>query len=170
MPPRARSGALCARSSGTTSRARNSDVVRAGVLESGFLGRVRGRGRGGARGATGAPQAKPGTALNPGDFSAARIRPGVAGVYAWRLETLGRDGDFGFFPFATEAGARAALELLEGQDIVSRPDDEAGQPTPPPAEDFEEARRRYEESERALALDAEDDARRGDDHGTSDRR
>jgi hypothetical protein len=72
--------------------------------------------------------------------------PGVAGEYAWRLETLGRDGDFGFFPFATRAGAEAALELLEHYDIIRRPVDEDGDPIPPSAEDFEEARSRYEET------------------------
>jgi hypothetical protein len=110
-------------------------------------------------GAAGGPAGdrKPGTPLEIADFTGARIVPGVAGEYAWRLETLGRDGDFGFFPFATRAGAEAALELLEHYDIIRRPVDEDGDPIPPSAEDFEEARSRYEETEAALAVDDDDD-------------
>ena len=100
---------------------------------------------------------KPGTPLEMADFTGGRVVPGVAGQYAWRLETLGRDGDFGFFPFATRAGAESALELLEHYGIIRRPVDEDGEPIPPSAEDFEEARSRYEETEAALALDSDDD-------------
>ncbi len=101
---------------------------------------------------------KPGTPLNKGDFTAARLRPGVAGSYAWRVETLGRDGDFGFFPFTTRTGADAALALLETHGIVSQSVDEDGEPNRPSNEDFEEARRRYEETESSLAIDVDDDA------------
>jgi hypothetical protein len=100
---------------------------------------------------------KPGWSLDAGDFTAARIRRGAAGVVPWRLETLGRDGDYGFFPFETEDGARAAIELLERRAIVQRPLDDSGHPIPPSSEDFEEARLRYEETERALALDQDPD-------------
>lgn len=106
--------------------------------------------------------------LSAGDFTAARIRPGVAGSYAYRVETLGRDGDFGFFPFTTRAGAESALRLLETQGIVARPRDEDGEPLPASDEDFEEARRRYEESERLLALEDDDDE--GTGPAWSDRR
>jgi hypothetical protein len=108
-------------------------------------------------------------ALEVGDFTAARIVPGVAGEYAWRLETLGRDGDFGFFPFATRAGGESALELLGHYEIIRRPTDEDGNLIPPSLEDFEEARRRYEETEAALALDADDEPPR-DPPWVSDRR
>jgi len=113
---------------------------------------------------------KPGTPLEVGDFTAARIVPGVAGEYAWRLETLGRDGDFGFFPFATRSGAESALELLEHYGIIRRPTDEQGDPIPPSLEDFEEARRRYEETEAALAIDADDREPPRDPPWVSDRR
>ena len=96
-----------------------------------------------------------GSTLHNGDFTAARIRR-EAGV-GWNLETLGRDGDFGFMPFDTEKGAREALELIEGGGIVQRPLNEYDQPVPASAEDFEEARRRYEETERDLAIAPDDD-------------
>ena len=88
--------------------------------------------------------------LGARDFSAARLRRESG---QWRVETLGRDGDFGFFPFETEAGARLALTLLQQLEIVATHRDESAEPVPPSAEDFEEARRRYEETERALALE-----------------
>ena len=97
---------------------------------------------------------KPGYALSSGDFTAARVRRGEGGT--WLVETLGRDGDFGFFPFETEAGARAAFDLLEQQRIVQHTLDEYGEPIPPTPEDFEEARRRYDETERDLALDSDE--------------
>jgi hypothetical protein len=100
---------------------------------------------------------KPGIPLSAGDFTAARIRPGVAGEYAWRLETLGRDGDFGFFPFAERSGAEAALELIEKHKILSQTLDDDGDPVAHSNEDFEEARRRYEETESHLAIDADEE-------------
>jgi hypothetical protein len=106
--------------------------------------------------------------LSSGDFTGARIKPGVAGSYAYRLETLGRDGDFGFFPFTNKRGAESALRLLETHGIVARPKDEDGEPVAASDEDFEEARRRYEESERELALDLDDEAEGGAPY--SDRR
>jgi hypothetical protein len=98
--------------------------------------------------------AKPGYALSSGDFTAARVRRGEGGT--WLVETLGRDGDFGFFPFETEAGARAAFDLLEHQRIIQHALDEYGEPIPSTPEDFEEARRRYDETERDLALDTDE--------------
>jgi len=98
---------------------------------------------------------KPGSALSAGDFTAARIRRGAADVVPWVLETLGRDGEFIPFPFETEDGARAALKLIEMQKIVRRPLDEEGRPIPASIEDFEEARRRYDDSWRALSLEQE---------------
>jgi hypothetical protein len=104
----------------------------------------------------GGPQSiKPGVPLSSGDFTAARVRRGEA--TPWVVETLGRDGDFGFFPFETERGARDALALLESVEIVQRPLDENDRPIPPTPEDFEEARRRYEQTERELALSTDDD-------------
>ena len=100
---------------------------------------------------------KPGYPLQAGDLTAARIKRGAAGVVPWRLETLGRDGDYGFFAFETEDGARAALALLVQFDVVRRPRDEDGNIIPPSLEDFEEARRRYEETERQLAIESDDE-------------
>jgi len=118
--------------------------------------------------AHGSHGAKPGMILNAGDFTAARIRRD-AGASLWRLETLGRDGDFGFFPFETDPGARIALAMLQKLGIVRVELDEDLQPIPPSPEDFEEARRRYDETERALAL--ENDPGEGLSPGTySDRR
>jgi len=115
-----------------------------------------------------AQRGKPGQALSVGDFTAGRIRRGAADVVPWLLETLGRDGEYLPFMFETEDGARAALALLEGRKIVRRPLDEDGRPIPPSPEDFEEARRRYDESLQALAMEREP----GDEPGPpySDRR
>ena len=98
--------------------------------------------------------AKPGMILNAGDFTAARVRRD-SGAGSWRLETLGRDGDFGFFPFETESGARIALAMLQRLGIVQVHLDDDLNPIPPTPEDFEEARRRYDETERALALESD---------------
>ena len=93
--------------------------------------------------------------LHTGDFTGARIRRDAEG--AWRLETLGRDGTFGYMLFETEAAARTALEMFEHAGVVRRPLDEDGHPVPASAEDFEEARRRFEETERELATATDDD-------------
>jgi len=116
-----------------------------------------------------ARRGKPGQAFGPGDLSGARIRRGAAIAVPWCLETLGRDGEYIPFAFETEDGARAALALLEKYRIVRRPLDEDRRPIPPSSEDFEEGRRRFEESWRALAM--EHDPHEGIDPGThSDRR
>ena len=113
-------------------------------------------------------QGKPGQALSASDFTAARIKRGAVDVMPWLLEMLGRDGEYIPFPFETEDGARAALALLEARRIVRRPLDEDDRPIPPSPEDFEEARRRYDETWRELALEREP----GDEPGPpySDRR
>lgn len=102
-----------------------------------------------------ARRGKPGQALQAGDLTAARIGRGAAGVVPWRLETLGRDGEYILFPFETEDGARAALALLERYKVVRRPLDDDGRPIPASPEDFEEARRRYDETVRELAIEPE---------------
>lgn len=96
-----------------------------------------------------------GSVLHNGDFTAARVRRDKNG--SWHVETLGRDGDFGFMPFDTEKGARESLELIEESGVVQRPLDDDGEPVPPSTEDFEEARRLYEETERDLAIASDDD-------------
>ena len=96
-----------------------------------------------------------GTVLSAGDFTAARVRRDATGH--WSVETLGRDGDFGFMPFGTEDRARDALAMFESVGIIRHVLDEHGDPVPPSPEDFEEARRRYAETERELALAADED-------------
>jgi len=115
-----------------------------------------------------ARRGKPGQALSTGDFTAIRIQRGAADVVPWVLETLGRDGEYIPFPFETEDGARAALAMLESRRIVKRPLDDDGNPIPASSEDFEEARRRYDDSWQQLALEREP----GDEPGPpySDRR
>lgn len=116
-----------------------------------------------------ARRGKPGQALSVGDFTAARIQRGAADVVPWVLETLGRDGEYIPFPFETEDGARAALTMLQGRKIVKRPVDDEGRAIPASPEDFEEGRRRYDESWRALSM--ENEPGEGLDPGThSDRR
>jgi hypothetical protein len=75
------------------------------------------------------------------------------------VETLGRDGDYGFLPFESEEGARAALALIERAGIVRRPLDEEGRIVPASPEDFEEGLRRWEQTERELALGDPDEPR-----------
>lgn len=97
----------------------------------------------------GVQPSRPGSPLSAGDLTGARIVRGDAASGPWRLETLGRDGDFGFHPFTTRNGAEAALDLLVTQEVVLRPVDDQGA-IPPSSEDFEEARRRYEATESEL--------------------
>jgi hypothetical protein len=116
-----------------------------------------------------ARRGKPGQALAPGDLTAARVQRGAAGVVPWCLETLGRDGEYIPFAFETEDGARAAFYLIERYRIVRRPLDDDGRPIPPSIEDWEEGRRRYDESWQALSMDS--DPGEGLEPGTySDRR
>jgi hypothetical protein len=110
--------------------------------------RTHARVRGDATGLTGEP-------FHPGDFSAARVVRGAAGLDPWRLEALGPDGEYMTFGFDSEEAARTALGLLEQRGVVRRPLDDDGQPIPPSPGDFEEARRRAEQTERELELDDE---------------
>lgn len=93
--------------------------------------------------------------LHPGDFTGARVGRDAEG--GWRLETLGREGEFGYMLFGTEAAARTALEMFEHAEVVRRPLDDDGHPVPASTEDFDEARRRFEETERELAIATDDD-------------
>lgn len=93
--------------------------------------------------------------LHSGDFTGARVGRDAEG--GWRLETLGRDGEFGYMLFETEAAARTSLEMFEHAGVVRRPLDEDVNPVPASTEDFDEARRRFEETERQLATATDDD-------------
>jgi hypothetical protein len=97
------------------------------------------------------------TQFSPGDFTAGRVRRGAPGTEPWRLELLGRDGEYIAFVFETEEAARTALAMLERGGTIHRPVDEGGEPVPASAEDFEEARRRYDEAVAELATMPEED-------------
>lgn len=77
----------------------------------------------------------------------------------WRLEALGRDGEYTTFSFETREGAEAAKQLFERMGIVKLGEDEDGRSMPPSAEQFAEARRVYLETEAALELPDEEDPR-----------
>lgn len=98
--------------------------------------------------------------MHAGDYRGGRVVRGSAGIDPWRLELLGRDGEYASWAFETREASAAALALLESKRVVQLGRDEDGNPAPPSAEAFEEARRIYEETEQALAMD--DD---GDDEG-----
>jgi len=87
-----------------------------------------------------------------GDFTGARVVRG-GGEEPWRLEALGRDGEFTLFVFETKEAAEAALRLFEKRDVIRLGTDDDGNPLPPSAEQFAEARRVYEETEQALAME-----------------
>lgn len=90
--------------------------------------------------------------LRPGDFSAARVARGAPGVEPWRLELLGPEGEYVSFGFEVEDAARAALELLETRAVMHYVTDDDGRPLMPSREQFDEAKRRRDETERLLAL------------------
>lgn len=85
-----------------------------------------------------------------GDFTGARVVRG-GGEEPWRVEALGRDGEYVVFGFETRDGAEAALGLFDSREVVRVGLDENGDPAPPSPEQFAEARRIFEETERALA-------------------
>jgi hypothetical protein len=88
-----------------------------------------------------------------GEFTGVRVTQG-GGEYEgpWRLEALGREGEYITFSFETRDGAEAAKQLFERVGIVQLGEDEDGRPMPPSAEQFAEARRIYLETEAALEL------------------
>jgi len=103
----------------------------------------------------GSPRVRIGETLSPGDFTGARVKRGAENT--WRVEALGRDGEFQPFTFESAEAANAALEMLERRDIVRLARDEEGRPLPPSAEAFDEARRRHEETERELAMPGDEE-------------
>jgi len=92
---------------------------------------------------------RPGEHLDSGDLVGARVRRGAPDFDPWRLEAIGRDGEYRAWFFETKDAADTALDLLEAR-IVRVPRDEDGEPRPVSDTDYEEARRRDEETERAL--------------------
>ena len=63
-----------------------------------------------------------------------RVTRGGAEEGAWRLEALGRDGEYTTFDFETREGADAAQELFERHGIVQLGEDEDGRPMRPSPE------------------------------------
>lgn len=92
---------------------------------------------------------RPEFTLEPGDLIAARVVRGAAGFDPWRLEALGRDREYRAWFFETTPAANAALDLLK-QSVVVPPRDEYGEPQELQDSEFEAARQRDEETERAL--------------------
>jgi len=92
-----------------------------------------------------------------GDAAGVRVRRGAPDFDPWRLEVLGRHGEFRAWFFETEEAARAALDLFERR-IVRAPRDEFGESAPPTNADFDEARRMDEETEHSF--DAPDEPER----------
>jgi hypothetical protein len=88
-----------------------------------------------------------------GDFTGARVVRGEADEGPWRMDALGRDGEYTALVFETREGAEAALKLFQSRRVIRLGRDEDGHEMPPSAEQFEEARRIYLETEAALELD-----------------
>ena len=93
--------------------------------------------------------------LRHGDFTGARVVRGDPSLDPLRLELLGREGEYVTYGFEVEEAARAALDLLERRSVMRYVPDEDGRPFVPSTEQFEEARRRHDETERLLALGEE---------------
>jgi hypothetical protein len=108
------------------------------------------------------PGWKPGEHLTRGDLIAARVRRGAPNHDPWRLEALGRDHEYRAWRFETEDAARAALALMDGR-IVRAPHGPDGDPVMIGDEDFAEAKRLEEETERELASEPPDDEGPGPD-------
>ena len=97
-----------------------------------------------------------GMSWHNGDFTGARVVHGAADEGPWRFEAMGRDGEYTAFVFETREGADEALAVFESRGVVRFGRDEDGNPAPPSAEQFEEARRIYLETEAALDMDDEE--------------
>jgi len=93
-----------------------------------------------------------------GDFTGARVVRGAADEGPWRMEAMGREGEYTAFVFETREGADAALALFQSRGVVRLRGDEDGNEAPPSAEQFEEARRVFMETE--AGLDAPDEEER----------
>jgi len=98
-------------------------------------------------------QVVPGTPaeqLTRGDLVAARVKRGAPDHDPWRVEGIGRDGEYRAWRFETEDAAAVALTLLASR-IVRMPRDEDGNEVTMGERDYAEARRRDEEIEAELA-------------------
>jgi len=99
---------------------------------------------------------KPGDHIDQGDYVAVRVKRGAPDFDPWRLEALGRDHEYRAWFFETEDAARAACDLLQRR-IVIPPRDEHGDPRPVEGHEFDDARSRDEDTERALDSGEEDE-------------
>jgi hypothetical protein len=99
---------------------------------------------------------KPGETLDVGDMIAARIVRGAPDFDPWRLEALGRDYDYRSFAFETQEAANIALGLVSER-IVRPPRDAHGDAIPVGAEDFAVARRKYDETAEAVAMESDEE-------------
>ena len=99
---------------------------------------------------------KPGETLDVGDLIAARVVRGAPDFDPWRLEALGRDYDYRAFAFETQEAAQIGLALVSER-IVRAPKDEQGDPIPVGAEDFAVAKRKFDETAEAAAMDSGED-------------
>jgi hypothetical protein len=102
------------------------------------------------------PLTKPGEHLDTGDLSGARVVRGAVGIDPWRVEALGREGEYRAWAFETEAAARAACELLRTR-IVRPPLDEDGVPRVPDESDYAMALAMTERGVADLATDPDDE-------------
>lgn len=88
-----------------------------------------------------------------GEMTGMRVVRGGADEAPWRLEGLGREGEYTPFGFETQDSAEAAKKLFERVGVLKLGTDEDGRPMPPSAEQFAEARRSYLETAESLAMD-----------------
>jgi hypothetical protein len=91
-----------------------------------------------------------------GEMTGMRVVRGGADEAPWRLEGLGREGEYTPFGFETAETAEAAKKLFERVGVVKLGEDEDGRAMPPSAEQFNEARRQYIETSEALAMDSDE--------------
>lgn len=99
---------------------------------------------------------KPGETLDVGDLIAARVVRGAPDFDPWRLEALGRDYDYRAFAFETQEAAQIGLALVSER-IVRPPVDEHGDPIPVGAEDFAVAKRKFDETAEAVAMESDEE-------------
>ena len=90
-----------------------------------------------------------------GDFTGARVVRGDADEGPWRLDCLGRDGEYSALVFETREAADTALALFESRGVIRLGHDEEDRPMPPSAEQFAEARRVFLETEAQLEDEGE---------------
>lgn len=97
--------------------------------------------------------------LHSGDLTGVRVVRGGADEGPWRLDTMGRDGEYAPWNFETKEAAEAAKTVLEARGVVQLGRDEDGNPVPPSREAWDEARRLWEQTQAELAMDDDDPTR-----------